>query len=185
MTPYQTSNVMAQAIESVQAPMQNFIDHGLWDTLVFRHWRDRQNSVPPHMVRHICRAVASELKRPFIQCQGYFLHGGWERNPHDPSGKAEYREYEAPRFHSGYIQIPKRKYLESHAAIFTLNASDDYMDQNIKFADRGLSCFWMFQTTNERLWQTMHTVVVTDPELRAARRAPPLPEGFSMDYLWR
>lgn len=188
-TPTQ-SKVLSAAIDSVRVPIENFIRTGIFSgiydrTLVSRDISHSDGCVAGGQVQRIARYTAKELKRPFIIMEpvvrGFtwsLANGRWRKEIHDP------------RFSHVFVRIPKRKYLMPIAAPLLLAApepvthhrtaiqrvTDPHHDEKFPVIQRAERTNWVFNICSEEFWHD-YRAALERPEMRAARKLPPLPDG--------
>jgi hypothetical protein len=167
-----TSQVLSRALESVQAPINHFIETGFWNPNVHAPDSYSPGDVGDTQVRKICRAVARELKRPFITCHPTFSYG---RHVLDEKGSYKWVPSEKPQFAGGYVSVPKQKRLTPLVATLILASSADKplhqrgTPQNplISYSQKTL---WTFRIADKTMWDEYYDYVLNDRDCRKARR---------------
>lgn len=165
---YTISKVANRAIASVHLPIAHFVETGLYDPNAVPGY-DRAD-ISEVQVRRVCRQVAKDLKRPFIQCYSYMQTGH-----HVPDGvnaqgypKSKYVELDAPRFASGIFYCRKAKYLAPLVAPLLLLNDDEIARSGVGWNSSGNS-FWQYQIKDHQLWTSFYEHVLNDPDCRKAR----------------
>jgi hypothetical protein len=165
-----TSQVLSRALESVQAPINHFIETGFWNPNVLVD--HKPGDVTDVQVRKICRAVARELKRPFISCHPTFSYG---RHVLDKEGVYQWEPLDKPEFAGGYVSVPKQKRLTPLVATLILASSADkplHQRATPKFplTAYGQKTLWTFRIADKTMWDEYYSYVLNDPDCRKARR---------------
>jgi hypothetical protein len=169
-----TSQVLSRALESVQAPINHFIETGFWNPHAHNPDGYEPGDVGDTQVRKICRAVAQELKRPFIICHPTFSYG---RSVPDENRKGFYKwePLDKPEFAGGYVSVPKQKRLTPLVATLILASSADMsLHQRAApkspLASYGRETLWEFRIADKTMWDEYYGYVLNDPDCRKARR---------------
>lgn len=139
------SEALETAVRSLRDPVEKFLQDG-----IFRHtclWTTNKLGISDVQVRAIAREVARLHKRPFIVYK--------ERYKWDEIGLATLDRVD--------IIIPKQRRLVGHVSALLLT------DQSITGAT-----IWECKGVHVDLWKKILHNWLTDPDLRAARKAPPL-----------
>ena len=164
-----------RTIASVDLPLKHFVDTGFWNPYVVEGWTD--SDIGDTFVRRACREVAKELKRPFIQCfASVSTTESYDTGKKNAHGYPIYdvRPLPEPRFSSGYIEVPKRKYLIPLVAPLLLAAGEPTRRWNqnatAPVANNSVASLWQFRITSEELWNQYYEFVLNDPDCRKARR---------------
>lgn len=171
-----TSKVLTEAIASLQRPIEHFIETGIYScALTFGGDGEEENLTAndiSHMqVSRICRAVAKELRRPFIQMNPVIRRWNWEI-----ASGGTYRAKPIPaQWLHAEVTIPCLKYLAPIAAPLLLAAGEDPTDPVYR---REKATLWQFRINSYELWLD-YRVSMDRPEMRKARRMKPLPLGVS------
>lgn len=156
-----------RAIDSVRLPLEHFLETGFWNPYACPGWT--RNNVSDVQVRRICRHVATENKRPFIQC--YASMTLWEyvddlANPF-PNGGGYYKkrvEIPKPKFSVGIISAPNRQHLAPLVAPLLLT------EGSAKVQNHSSTGLWQFYVHDEELWNSYYDFVLNDPACRKARK---------------
>lgn len=145
MTDLNNLSVFNRVIDSVRLPIEHFAKTGFWNPYVLP---DRKGEgISGQQVRRACRAVAKEMKRPFIICH-----------------QSVQWSYPEPKLVGGFIEIPRRKYLHGHVATLLLAGNSKFI-RHVQQAT-----LWTFRIYDVTLWNEYYDFVLNDPECRAARK---------------
>lgn len=171
------SKVLDSALDSVRLPIEHFIATGFYDAMYLRE--QGPGDMPEFVVRSAVRAVAKELKRPFIR-----LHEVWSRSTscrNPKTGEWEYKKYDAPEWHGGYFEVPKRKRLAPLVAPFLLVEPTDRWtgkvntwqpiakDEHPAISAHEYTTLWAFSIRDKAMWDQFYHDLMHDPQLRRAR----------------
>lgn len=161
----QISKRFARTLESVRAPIQSFIDTGIFEEGIMGK-DDWDCDISIVQVRRAARKVAAELKRPFIVVEDYSTYYNRSYGI-DSEGRSVYNfeRLDEPRWVNTHISIPKRKYLVDHVTPLIL-ASEN---REVCF-DRSTPGLWVFTIQDYPFWQNYQTFLLNDPDLRRARK---------------
>lgn len=158
------SKVFSRAIDSVRVPLEHFIKTGFYDPHSLAGYEPED--IADFQTRRVCRQIAKEMKRPFIRCYGvisnYHFNGSkWEK-------------YDDPKWESGYLEVPKRKYLMPLITPLLLAAPDPHRwaSRNKENPVWQMPCqsLWQFKIYDRELWEKYYDFVLNDPDCRKARR---------------
>jgi hypothetical protein len=170
------SKIFDEAIRSVRDPILQFIETGIFgnpwggDT-VPEEVLASKGFISATQTQRVCRMVAQELKRPFIIMTPYIERRVWTQTP-KPDGTTRWECKPVPRrFRSTHIKMPKRQYLMPLVSPLLLAAGP----AGSPVTDRSEVGNWVFIINDEGLWND-YRASLDRPEMRAARKLPPLPE---------
>lgn len=156
MTDLNNLSAFNRVIDSVRLPIEHFAKTGFWNPYVLPNYKDED--ISDQQVRRACRAVAKEMKRPFIVC-----HPVIKRSYRDPE-TWQWHDYPEPKLAGGYIELPKRKYLHGHVATLLLTGNSEFIRHG------GMASLWSIRVNDATLWNEYYDFVLNDPECRAARK---------------
>lgn len=140
-----TSEHLEKAVSSLRDPIEKFLQDGIYR--LTHDWSNDKLRVAETQARSIAREVARLHKRPFIVYE--------ERYRVDDFGFTALDRIN--------IIIPRQKRLVGHVGALLLS------DQSIT----GVT-IWECRGVHVDLWKKILHQWLTDPDLRAARNAPPL-----------
>jgi hypothetical protein len=165
------SRILADALRSVHDPIAKFIKTGIYsnphhDPDMPKELMESSGAISSQQTQRVCRAVANELKRPFIIMSPIIHVMKWER----VNGRWTSTRHE-PKFSHVYIVIPKRKYLMPLVTPLLLACGD--MGTSAPVRERHRYSLWNFHIHVEELWNE-YRAGLDRPEMRAARRLPPI-----------
>lgn len=160
------SKVLADALFSVRAPVEQFIKTGIYsDPYQSEYMPDEvlQSSgfISDQQTRRVARMVAKELKRPFITMSPVIIGYKWERK----DGRW-HREPVDLRFSHTWIEVPRKKYLLPIVNPLIL------AENGKEVVARCKATLWCFGIYNEQLWKD-YRASMDRPEMRIARRMKP------------
>ena len=159
------SKIFTRALESVRAPVQHFIDTGIYDEglLGETNWAV---DISFAQVRRVARKVAAELKRPFIQMHEYLAYYEHEYYPQsNGSNRFNTVKRDTPRWVHTNVVVPKRKRLVDHITPLIL-ASEGPEPPCL---DMSTPTLWKFCIQDHQLYKAYQHAIMTDPDLRRAR----------------
>jgi hypothetical protein len=200
MTPFDTgSKTLDNALSTVAAPALRFIETGIHEESWTVDDPDEhegvwaRGAISPHQTSRVVREVAKELKRPFVAM--YAVRQRWQyRSRYQPgtvhhsstkpgSYYKDIQKLPQPVFSHGHIHVPKRQYLLPLVRTLILATVSQQMpswrqlnDAEHKKPDvlnHSLATIWRFRIYNEEMWGD-YRASMDRPEMRAARRLPPL-----------
>lgn len=178
------SQVLNDALASVYLPVQRFLETGFYrgpfcDEEIPEHLRTWERMISDTQTRRICRAVAREQKRPFIQ-----LYESWSKTEMAATDEKneygnpiyKYQTLPEPRFNYVAVVVPKRKYTMPLVTPLLLVAPDqaDWRPGTRPLVSSfRMHSYWKFQIYDLDFWRE-YSAAFDRPEMRAARRLPPL-----------
>lgn len=161
-----------RTIASVDLPLKHFIETGFWNPHVIADY-NFDSDIGDTFVRRACRAVARELKRPFIQCYPMFtttehyVTGEKSPNGYDLYGT---RPLPEPKFQGAWVEMPKYKYLTPLAAPLFMLPEGSFGNHDKAGFQANLTTLWRFRINDRELWDKYYDFALNDPDCRKARR---------------
>lgn len=158
------SKVYAKAIQCLSGPVDHFIETGFYNLASAGEYGDGWISEP--QVRRICREIAKEQKRPFIQASEYYATNGYDQAARKPY------KLDKPIWNNAWIEMPKRKYLLPLATPLLLASGDN--DTTYKPGDAIMpyrqETIWSWRIVDKSFWDEYYNFILNDPDCRRARK---------------
>lgn len=166
------SKTMDAVYKQLEEPISRFLETGLHaDPLILPgEWKGI--FIPPQTVRRIVRAVAKDLRRPFVEV-------GTIYTVYEFNAATQRWEPTDPILLGGFIKVPKRKYLTPLVA--PLMAGDKglpprpfkHKDPEPGIYSRHGKTYWLFHIHDFDLFKSYLEAIKEDDHIRAALRLPP------------
>lgn len=166
------SEVINKALASVTEPLDFFLQHGVFDPSIGlknaarASWSPDDDEVHAFALQRVVRRLASEQGRPMITMRPFYRTFEWVPDPNSLRGRLCKRRFPTRKWYAGTINFPKRRYLQGHANFLTLMADGKL----VHFIERKTR--WQFNFSDEALFSKAYNLILTDPNMRRARRVP-------------